>query len=610
MPPWLPPKLTIFDFEYEIDSNGLPNPVCVVATTYETTSAGGLKTPGVSVRMGWEEIRQMKQAPWDVSTENISVAYSGHGDLQCFDQLGWPRPRRFVDLMIELRWLFNGVGNIHIRQTLYNYLDRFGIHRPSKDYKSDIRDLIISGRSHTDKPAVLDYCESDVTLTAALVEKVFSSIDWRRAIVFRGEFMQAISLAEARGLPVDVELLSRLVDNWPAVQAMGRRAVNRAFGVPIYDGNGVFKLPVLETWLDLHGMLRGWPRTLKTGRLKVDDDILRDWSKSNRPLRILYEARRILDQGADGLRLDIGADGRCRTWLNPFGTKTARNAPRAPIEKSTKGGPFLFAGARWVRGLLKPEKGRAIAYIDWTSQEIFVAAVLSNDANMLACYFSADPYMTFAIMAGAAPPTATKKTHKDLRAKYKTTMLGLGYGMGAAALAHRLGTTVYEAETMIRMHKRVFRTYWDWSTSSSHTARETGWIQNPAGWRLQVTGKVSPTTLQNWPIQSAGAAMLQVALPMIERAGVKVLASVHDAVLIESDVTLIDAHAELASHAMEQAGKRLLRTDLICRTDPKIVKWPDRFMDDDGAEMFQSIMRALPQSTSPALTLSMESVTL
>lgn len=609
MPTWLPPKLTIFDFEYEIDLNGLPDPVCVVATTYETTSAGGLKTPGVSVRVGWDEMRAMTCAPWDTSTGCVSIAFSGHGDLQCFDRLGWPRPRRFVDLMIELRWLYNGVPNVPIRQTLYGYLDRLYIPHPSKDFKSEIRDLIIRGQSHTQQPAVLDYCASDVDLTAALVERVLPLLDWRRAVAFRGDFLQAISLAESRGLPVDVELLQSLAEHWPAVQEQARHAVNRAFGVPIYDAAGVFKLPVLETWLDVRGMLRGWPRTT-TGRLQVDDDILRDWSKSNRPLRVLYEARRILDQGADGLRLDVGADGRCRTWLNPFGTKTGRNAPRAPTEANSRGGPFLFAGARWVRGLLKPTRGRALAYVDWTSQEIYVAAVLSNDQNMLNCYFSPDPYMTFAILAGAAPPTATKATHKDIRAKYKTVMLGLGYGMGAAALAHRLQTTVYEAETMIRMHKKVFRTYWDWSTSAAHTARETGFVANPGGWRMMVTGRVSPTTLQNWPIQSAGAAMLQLALPMIERAGVKVLASVHDAVLIESAADDIDHHARLTSDAMEQAGKLITRSNHVCRTDPKIVKWPERYMDDDGAEMFQTIMRALPESVSSALTIATGGVTL
>lgn len=609
METWLPPKLTIFDFEYETDPNGLPDPVCVVATTFETTTAGGLKAPGVSVRVGWDEMRAMTRAPWDTSTNCVSVAFSGHGDLQCFDRLGWPRPRRFVDLMIEMRWLLNGVPNVPIRQSLYGYLDRFYIPHPSKDFKSDIRDLIISGRSDTNKAAVLDYCESDVTLTAALTSRVLTLLDWRRAVAHRGDFLQAISMAESRGLPLDVELLDRIAENWPAVQSHARRAVNRAFGVPIYDIAGVFKLPVLETWLDVRGMLRGWPRTA-TGKLKVDDDVLRDWSKVNRPLRVLYEARRILDQGADGLRLDVGADGRCRTWLNPFGTKTGRNAPRKPTEQNARGGPFLFAGARWVRGLLKPEQGRAVAYCDWTSQEIFIAAVLSNDSNMLDCYFSADPYMTFAIMAGAAPPTATKATHKDIRAKYKTTMLGLGYGMGAAALAHRLQTTAYEAEMMIRMHKRVFRTYWEWATTTAYTARQTGWVVNPGGWRMMISGKVSPTTLQNWPIQSAGAAMLQLALPMIERAGVRVLASVHDAVLIESAAEEIEAHAHLASHAMEQAGKLITRSDYVCRTDPKIVKWPERYMDDDGAEMFQTIMRALPKSLSPALTMPPGGVTL
>lgn len=602
MEPWRPDRVAVFDFEYSTDPNGRPDPVCVVVAQYELSDTGGLTAPGAFFRIGWDEMRALKQSPWDTSPRCVSVAFSGHGDLSCMDALGWPRPARYIDLMTEMRWLLNGRPNMPMVQGLYSYLDRLGIPRPSAGYKADVRECIIDGRSADRKADVLDYCESDVVLTAELLDRVSPVLDWQRAIGHRGLFAQAMSLAEYRGLPVDVELVELLAENWDRVRSHVVRTVNAVFGMPIYDHLGTFKLDTLTTWLDVNGLLRGWRRT-RNGAVQLDDDDLREWSKCNPALCCLYEARRVLSQGANGLRLDIGADGRCRSWFNIFGTKTGRNAPRAPSEATTRGGPFLFAGARWVRGLLKPAPGMGLAYLDWRSQEVFVAAVLSGDENLLACYYHpVDPYLGFAILAGAAPPDATKASHKAVRAKFKTTLLGLGYGMGQQALAGRLQSSVAEAGEMVRLHRKTFARYWEWSQRVTDHARTHGVIVNPAGWRMQVDGFTKPTTLGNWPVQSAAAAMLQTAVPMIERAGVRVLATVHDAVVIEAPAELIHEHTAVTDRLMRQAGQRLFQTDLECATDPKVVTWPDRFMDPDGEAMFRTILKALPTEKTRHLT--------
>ena len=52
---------------------------------------------------------------------------------------------------------------------------------------------------------------------------------------------------------------------------------------------------------------------------------------------------------------------------------------------------------------------------------------------------SGDPYLTFAKMAGLAPPDATKESHKVIRDVCKTCVLGTNYGMQAQSLAARTG---------------------------------------------------------------------------------------------------------------------------------------------------------------------------
>ena len=88
---------------------------------------------------------------------------------------------------------------------------------------------------------------------------------------------------------------------------------------------------------------------------------------SNPQLQGLKDLRYILGQ----LRLSeipVGSDGRNRCLLSPFASKTGRNQP----SKSK----FIFGPAVWLRSLIKPEKGKVLAYIDFSQQEFLIAAAL------------------------------------------------------------------------------------------------------------------------------------------------------------------------------------------------------------------------------------------
>jgi DNA polymerase I len=102
-------------------------------------------------------------------------------------------------------------------------------------------------------------------------------------------------------------------------------------------------------------------------------------------------------------RLAVGSDGRNRSSLRPFTSKTGRNQP------SMNG--FIFGSAAWVRALIKPEPGMGLAYVDYEQQEFGIAAALSGDSAMMEAYSSGDPYLAFAKQSGAVPPGATKETH-------------------------------------------------------------------------------------------------------------------------------------------------------------------------------------------------------
>src|SRR5262249_25824275 len=144
-----------------------------------------------------------------------------------------------------------------------------------------------------------------------------------------------------------------------------------------------------------------WPRTA-TGRLAIDDETFRRQALTRPTLAALRELRVTLAAMRD-IRIPIGTDDRARCSIMPFASVTGRNQPRVS--------EFIFAWPKWARAVIKPPPGWGIAYVDFTAQEIGIAAGLSGDERMLDHYRSGDVYLAFAKAVGMAPAEATKESH-------------------------------------------------------------------------------------------------------------------------------------------------------------------------------------------------------
>ena len=223
-----------------------------------------------------------------------------------------------------------------------------------------------------------------------------------------------------------------------------------------YAMNGVFegrtfKANRFAAWLDRAGI--PWPR-LESGALDLSDDTFREMSKAHPEVSPLRELRHCLS----GMRLNdlaVGSDGRNRCLLSAFATRTGRNAP-----SNTR---YIFGPSVWLRGLIQPPPWHAVVYIDWSAQEIGIAAALSGDPAMLAGYDSGDPYIAFAKQAGAVPEDATKESHPLVRDQFKACALGVLYGLGALGLAERIGVLPIVARRQLQRHREIYRVFWEWS---------------------------------------------------------------------------------------------------------------------------------------------------
>ena len=90
--------------------------------------------------------------------------------------------------------------------------------------------------------------------------------------------------------------------------------------------------------------------------------------------------------------------------------------------------------------------------------------------------------------------------------------------------------------------------------------------------------------------------MLRIASCLAIQHGLKLCAPIHDALLIEAPISQIDADVAQLKHCMSEASEAVLGNGKVCRVDADIVRYPDRYMDEHGQEMWDQIMGLLAQT--------------
>jgi DNA polymerase I-like protein with 3'-5' exonuclease and polymerase domains len=288
------------------------------------------------------------------------------------------------------------------------------------------------------------------------------------------------------------------------------------------------------------------------------------------------------------IELAVGADGRNRTVLWPFKSKTSRTQPKAS--------QWIFSPAVWLRSLIKPGPGRAVAYIDFSAMEFQIAAALSECRPMLDLYASGSPYIEFAKRFDEAPPAATKTSHAPVHERYKVGCLGAQYQMQHVTLAARLGVSTFVAHEMLGQHRGLFNQYWQWVEDWIARALDTGVMCTAMGWscRTGIT-EFNARSIGNWPVQSTGADILRLACVWGHRRGIQLCGPIHDAVLIEAPINRIEADVKLMQEIMRRASRVVLGAGYELRTDASIVRYPDRYSDKRGEKIWTDVLSLLEQ---------------
>jgi len=562
---------------------------------------------GREIRLWRDQLLTLPAAPFNTGPDAVFVAYYASAEMGCFLALGWPPPSNVLDLFAEHRCQTNRAARRRrkgepkpdpIRNGLIDALMLRNLPHMGTAKKETMRDRILAWFPFApeEETEILDYCAEDVVGTGHLFHAMRDRIDWPRALL-RGRYMIAAARMEWNGVPIDAPLWEEMRQQGKALIRRMIDAVDSAYGVHV---DGVFKYGLFEAYLRRHQI--PWAR-YQDGRLNLTGD---EFKERARVFPVLASLKELLatkaalrgltakSEKAQANRLQVGPDGRSRCLLSAFGGATGRNQP------STS--KFIFGPAVWMRGLIRPPPGHAIAYLDWSGQEFAIAAALSGDPQMLADYASGDPHLTFAKAVGMAPASATKVTHPEMRDLFKTMNLGVLFGLTYVGLAYRLSISQPKAKTLLALHRARYPRFWQWSEQVVMRAYQHRQMRTVFGWCMAVTGDTSDRTLMNFPMQANAAEMMRIAAIAATEAGVVVCAPVHDAFLICAPLSELEHEISRMREAMAGAARAVIGIDV--RVGVEIWTYPHRYMDEArGRAMWETVMGLLEPKLVPGVAV-------
>ncbi len=517
----------------------------------------------------------------------------------------------------------DGQDHTESPKNLLNVLFKMlGVRDTSAQYKEEMRNIILSkDLDLIDKQmdAILAYCESDTVQLLPLRSAINNALRnsgleyFEQDQLIRGSYSVATGYCEKHGISLDLDLIRRIVEKTPEILEMHKQEVNKFFPFflpetqkpdKVFKNGKVHSYKPTPAKKDMAAYQRyvesmnipNFPKT-ETGKYKADSDTLEEfgywggletlwkYNKTEASLKWFKDTGKFFDR--------VGKDGHVRPYYGIFGTQTGRNAAKATT--------FPLAMSSWIRSIVRPSAGISIIGSDFSQQEVYVAAVLSQDDALLAAYNSGDVYLAFAKQAGLAPHDATKSTHKEIRNLCKSTVLGLQFGMGKNKLMIKLrldsGKEVSEEETtaLIRAHKTVYHKYWTWVGQLSESYKQGTPLITSDGWTLFCDNPVI-TSVRNFPVQANAASITRLAIVNACKAGLKVMCGLHDALYVYANDTDVEKTRKTVEHLMIEATAQILGqpiNECTMRIDTKIVSHRDLWVEEKGVEDLKKLAHFL-----------------
>ena len=432
-----------------------------------------------------------------------------------------------------------------------------GVDLPKELGRSDWRTASLSSEQ-------LCYAARDAAILLPLREALVALLRSKGLVgTAKLEFDCVFAIAEmhATGMPLSRERFDALRTTLEEEKAAALKVLRAALGalprqgqLSLFDDGALVNPDSTKQLLEALRLRGGLPLT---GTSRSDLEPFAD----HPAVKALLEYRKIAKAASafgDAIAAHIHpVTGRLHSHYAQVRTPTGRLACAAPNIQQ------IPREARFRRCFAAPP-GKRLVLADYSQIELRVAAEISGDARMREAYRSGEDLhrVTASLVTGKAPEDVTKGE----RQLAKAINFGLIYAMGARGLQRYAQSTFGAAMTggeAEHFRSRFFDAY------SGIAAWHRKEAENPSAEVRTLSGRLRrippgeglPGRL-NTPVQGTAADILKEALGRLPAAlsgtEARIVASVHDEILLEVPEEHATAAAEILSRTMEDAGARFL----------------------------------------------------
>lgn len=367
----------------------------------------------------------------------------------------------------------------------------------------------------------------DVDVTWQVAQAQLTFVDERLMTHMMNESDVAMHMTR-RGVYIDQKkLAAHYLDNKPAMDQLEHEFGAR-FGANIASPKQLSELLYGKFGCQYHA------KSQKKTQISVDDTALEFAKKhlvggrDNHPdaftaIDMVQEYRdraKVVATYCEGIARLIEDDGRVHAQWKCEGTDTGRWSCKDPNFQNI---PIL------LKDVICPEPGRVLYYADYDRLEVWVAALLSGDKDLLEILESGTD------IHSVLQKEIAKEYPAITRTQAKTTLFGTFYGRGTRTIAEAFGVKMEVAKLWQDLIFGRFTKLGEFFRKRiPEEFSKNGYMTSFFG-RVKYADAI--TKAMNFPIQSAASDVLNNALVALHRAGFHIILNQHDAVVCEEPDT-------------------------------------------------------------------------
>lgn len=486
--------------------------------------------------------------------DSIKVFHNAKFDLQFFLALGLEINQKLFDTQLAYQLIHAGKDNLKsslkvVAKELLN--EELNKEERLSDWKTD---------KLTDSQ--LEYASKDAQILLPLREKLKEEIisaELGKVAKIEFDCALAVAMMEFNGMLLHLEKWQNILKDTLAKKQELEQKLQQLLPA---EENTLFRLDInLDSHKQLLEALHRAGIKCQNTNSKTLKKLLPKHPEIIKPLLEYKKLSKLISSFGDSLTKKINpVTGRLHGSYWQLGSQSGRftsshpNLQQIPRNKETR---ECF--------IANPNYKLIIA--DYSQIELRIAAELTNDKTMIEAYNNGEDLHKLTASIILNKPLA--EVSKGDRQIAKSANFGLIYGAsvngfrGYAEGNYGISLTEKEAKKIMDNFFKSYRGLNQWhkavkSQVYRHQLTETRTRSN----RRRLLNQPSPQQALNTPVQGLGADMLKLALaklvPALKGLDCKILATVHDEIILEAKEDIADKVADILSDVMIEAGKEFL----------------------------------------------------